>query len=52
MAYEGPEQVSSMAVMELVLPSGFQADRGSLYELLEQKKNNSKFDCLIKSKLM
>lgn len=46
MAYEGPEQVASMAVMELVLPSGFQADRGSLYELLEQKKHNSKVGCL------
>ncbi|KAH1001220.1 hypothetical protein HUJ04_013457 [Dendroctonus ponderosae] len=35
LSYQGPGQLSNMAVMELALPSGFQADRPSLYELVD-----------------
>ncbi|CAG9820997.1 unnamed protein product [Phaedon cochleariae] len=34
LAYTGPDKVSNMAVMEISLPSGYQADRASLYSLV------------------
>ncbi|KAG5869784.1 hypothetical protein JTB14_022629 [Gonioctena quinquepunctata] len=35
LAYSGPDGISNMAVMEISLPTGYQADRASLYRLVE-----------------
>ncbi|CAH1996547.1 unnamed protein product [Acanthoscelides obtectus] len=35
LAYTGPDGPANMAVMEVNLPSGYQADRASLYSLIE-----------------
>lgn len=35
-AYNGPDAVSNMAIMEIGLPSGYQPDRTSLYQLVDQ----------------
>ncbi|CAG9766184.1 unnamed protein product [Ceutorhynchus assimilis] len=43
-AYEGPDKMSNMAVMEVALPSGFQADRSSLYELIQPGNNIKMFE--------
>lgn len=40
-AYIGPDAMSNMAVMEIGLPSGYQPDRATLYQLVEQP-NSSK----------
>lgn len=47
-AYKGPDKLSNMAVMEIALPSGFTADRSSLYELVETGNEQSKFYDYIK----
>lgn len=35
LAYTGPDDISNMAVMEVSLPTGYEADRASLYRLVE-----------------
>lgn len=43
-AYTGPDIASNMAVLEINLPSGYQADRASLYKLVEQPASIKKFE--------
>nr|CAH7731884.1 unnamed protein product [Callosobruchus chinensis] len=42
LAYTGPDGPANMAVMEVNLPSGYQADRASLYSLIESESTSSK----------
>lgn len=43
-AYTGPDEASNMAILEVNLPSGYQADRVSLYRLIEQPAAVKKFE--------
>ncbi|CAG9863564.1 unnamed protein product [Phyllotreta striolata] len=43
LAYKAPDGPSNMAVMEVFLPTGYQADRSSLYKLV-QIRNTSKVE--------
>ncbi|XP_050293499.1 murinoglobulin-1-like [Anthonomus grandis grandis] len=43
-AYKGSDKFSNMAVMEVEIPSGFRADRASLYQLVESMENIKKFE--------
>ncbi|KAJ8911706.1 hypothetical protein NQ315_013168, partial [Exocentrus adspersus] len=40
LAYTGPDAPSNMAVMEIGLPSGYEADRASLYSLIESESTS------------
>nr|CAH7731883.1 unnamed protein product [Callosobruchus chinensis] len=40
LAYTGPDGPANMAVMEVNLPSGYQADRASLYSLIESESTS------------
>lgn len=42
-AYTGPDAVSNMAVMQIGLPSGYQPDRASLYQLVDQSNSSISF---------
>ncbi|KAJ8938252.1 hypothetical protein NQ318_001785, partial [Aromia moschata] len=40
LAYVGPDGPANMAVMEVTLPSGYQADRASLYSLVDSESTS------------
>lgn len=42
LAYTGPDDISNMAVMEISLPTGYEADRASLYKLVETESTTGK----------
>lgn len=42
-AYTGPDAVSNMAVLQIGLPSGYQPDRTSLYQLMDQPSSSISF---------
>jgi CD109 antigen len=41
--YNGPDLQSNMAILEVSLPSGYEADRASLYKLLEEDTTTSEY---------
>lgn len=40
--YNGPDSQANMAILEIDLPSGYQADRTSLYKLIDENTSSSK----------
>lgn len=45
LTYNGPDSLSNMAVLEVNLPSGYEPDRTSLYQLVDAA-NSSKDVCV------
>lgn len=43
-SYSGPDIHSNMAVLDVTLPSGYIADRASLYKLTEAGEESSEFE--------